>query len=151
MCYTIFISTTSPEDFEDLPEALYRFEIPNETNDAEPLSMLRYPNRWYLSGRYGGCSCHFRHESASNTSQVGPSQQFAPPEDWCPEDEEYVESTGAVYNIFARLIAEGHSLDVLDIWNGEDVSAVKTLGVSLKQVPRDSFQFFENYRFEVTA
>lgn len=149
MCYSVFISTTSAEDFSLLPTSLYRFEIPDNDSDAEPLGVLKHPHKWYLASRYGGCSCHYRHESADNTSETGPSQTFGPPEDWCPEDAEYVESTAAVYDVFQRVIAEGNQLDALDIWNGADVGIVRAINVSLARTPRESFRFFENHRFEL--
>lgn len=145
MCYVIYLSTTSGEDFTQLPTDLYRFEHADGTNDAEPVKLLHYANKWVLICRHGGCSCHYRHSVASDRN----APEFGPPEDWCPEDADDIESTSAVYDCFARILAEGHRLDVLDNWNGENLDSIKSPPVSLAAVPRESFKFFENYRFDL--
>ena len=72
---------------------------------------------------------------------------FGPPEAWFPEDADDIESTGAVYDVLARIVASGHRLDIIDTWNGAPSEAVRDLPVSLAHVPRDWFRFFENRRF----
>lgn len=144
MCHVIHVSTTSLEDFLQLPTDHYRFEQPDEATDKESLGLLKHPNKWYLSGRHGGCSCHFRHFHG-----FGLVSDFWPPKDWYPEDDDEIEATAAVYDVFARIVAEGHQLDMLDTWNDEGLDSVVSISVSLSQVPRESFRFFENYRFEM--
>src|SRR5579862_3037159 len=102
MCYLIHVSTSSTEDFSQLPTDLYRFEHANQQCDEEPLKLLKHSNKWFLSCRYGGCSCHYRHLEC-----VGRDPESGPPEDWFPEDDDDIESTAAVYDVFARVIAEG--------------------------------------------
>ena len=145
MCYVIYLSTSSGEDFLQLPTDLYRFEHADAPGEAQAIGLLKYANKWLLLCRYGGCSCHYRHLAGS----VGREPEFGPPEDWCPEDDDNIESTAAVYDVFARILAEGHRLDVLDIWNGENLEAVTSIAVSLSSVPRQAFGFFENYQFEL--
>lgn len=145
MCYEIYVSTNSPEDLGMLSRNLFRFGQPDEEREAGPIAMLSYPNKWYLSGRYGGCSCHFRHLSIWSES-LG----FGAPEDWFPEEVEEVESTAAAYDLFSRLVAEGWSLEALDTSSGANLGDMKSMKVSMGEVPRDSFRFFENFRFEFT-
>src|SRR5438105_4568891 len=104
MCYVIYLSTTSEEDFLQLPTDLYRFEHADAPGDAPAIGLLQYANKWYLSSRYGGCSCHYRHLAGSDRS----APAFGPPEDWCPEDDDNIESTAAVYDVFARILAAGN-------------------------------------------
>jgi hypothetical protein len=140
MCYVIYLSTTSDEDFRALAEtqfSLYRAE------DAP--DVLYHPHRWYLECQYGGCSCHFRHlhESAEMC--------FGPPEDCPPEDDDDIEATAAVYDLIKRLVQSGHGVDLVDTWSDELRSPTPTLEVSLSKVARESFRFFHGYHFAFIA
>ena len=75
---------------------------------------------------------------------------FAPPADWCPEDAEDIEATRAVYDALAVLLAEGHKVDVMDIGANAPPEAITTLDVSLSEVDRDAFRFFENHKFNLS-
>ena len=57
--------------------------------------LLKYKNKWYL-GSSQGCSCGFRHLMTSNFEDLG----FAEPEDRFPEDQDDIEATLKVVNIF---------------------------------------------------
>ena len=144
MCYTIYLSTTSGEDLSDLNDGPFFFYRPSEHDDPDMLALLEHPSRWYLGSQYGGCSCHFRHV------QMDREPEFVPPEDWCPEDEDDIEATKAVYDVLSRIVSEGHKLDLLSIWEGCSPDAVKAARFSLSEVPRESFRFFEDYRFVVS-
>lgn len=141
MCYSINLSTTSDEDLSKLNDGPFFFLAPTHPGDLEFLALLEHPNKWCLSCQYGGCSCYFRHREG--VEPLG----FGPPLDWYQEDEDDHESTKAVYDVLLRLVSEGHELDLLDIWEGCTPSDVKTKEVSLKEVSRDDFAFFENCRF----
>lgn len=141
MCYTIFLSTTSPEALDALPSHLYQFSRPTEAEVKAIGGLLKHPYHWYLTGPYGGCSCHFRHLGE------GSHMYFSAPEDWDPEDAEEIESTMAVYDALAHILASGNALDLIDLWNGMGPEGVKDLPVSLRDVTRERFRFFENYRF----
>lgn len=152
MCYTIYLSTTTEEDLSKLTSEVIRFEpildwvpdpIPGEDDSLEGL--MCHPHLWFLVSRYGGCSCHYRHLGK------GSDMRFGPPEDWSPEDDEDVESTQAVYDVFARILREGHELDVLDVWANTPVDSVSTIEVRLSQVPRESFRFFDGTRFQFVS
>jgi len=141
VCYSIYLSTTSEEDLSVLPSTLFRFIPATEDYDVEILSLLDHPARWHLECQYGGCSCHFRH--LGEGSDLG----FAPPADWCPEDDDDIESTKAAYDVIAHILAGGHKLDLVDVWTDAKAAEVTTLDVSLSEVQRDSFRFFENRKF----
>jgi hypothetical protein len=72
---------------------------------------------------------------------------FGPPEDWFPEDEDNIEATIVAFHFFARLVREGHGVDVVDVWTGEGVESIQELEVSVDEMPAESFRFFQNYRF----
>ncbi len=146
MCYAVFLSTTSSEDLSTLPTDQFRFEAPDSKEDDNALRLLRYPHKWYLACRYGGCSCHYRHLSSDPASS---EPWFDPPEDWLPEDGDDVESTMALYDELTRIVNEGHRVDVLDSWNCEGLESVHDLSVSVAEVPRECFRFFQNVRFDL--
>lgn len=74
---------------------------------------------------------------------------FAPPTDWFSEDADDVTSTKTVYDVLARLLTEGHKVDLVDVWENIPPEAITALNVSLGEVDRDSFQFFENHKFDL--
>jgi hypothetical protein len=143
MCYLIYLSTTSPEDLSRLPSKLYHFRPIAKEDDPAIVNLLDNPAQWYLECQYGGCSCHFRHLDG------GRETDFFPPADWFPEDAEDIEATRAVYDLLARLLAEGHGVDLVDIWNGTPPEVITVLDVSLSEVGRDSFRFFEHRKFHL--
>lgn len=143
MCYLIYLSTTSQEDLSRLPSELYRFRPLTEEDDPAIVNLLAHPARWFLECRYGACSCHFRHLDG------GRATDFSPPADWFPEDADDIEATKAVYDVLARLLAEGQKVDLLDIWTDTPPEAVTSLNVSLSKVDRDSFRFFEHRKFNL--
>lgn len=144
MCYSIYLSTTSQEDLSSLPSTLYRFLPLTEEDDPDILRLLDYPVQWYLQCRYGGCSCYFRHLGA------GSDMNFAPPEDWFPEDLDDLEATQAVYEVLVRILAEGHRVDLVDAWTDAQPETITLLDVSVSEVPQDNFRFFENHKFNMS-
>ena len=145
MCHIIHVSTSSQKDLTQLPTELYQFVDVDRENDGPTLNLLAHPNKFLLLCRYGGCSCHYRHSGA-----LGTEPWFGPPEDWNPEDEDDIESTRAVYEVFKRIVDEGHKLDVLCTWNSENLENVRSMDVSLSDVLPEVFRFFEGVRFEVS-
>jgi len=75
---------------------------------------------------------------------------FAPPEDWNPEDEDNIEATGAVYDVLVGILTGGHKVDLIDAWSNTLLEAITALDVSLSEVDRDSFRFFENRKFNLS-
>ncbi len=105
MCYSIYMSTTSEEDFSKNECELF-FLCPLENaSDFESAKVLAHPNRWFLMCQYGGCSCHFRHD----TGQIG----FGPVLDWYPEDDDDVEATQAFCETYYTGFSEGYQVDFL--------------------------------------
>ncbi len=143
MCFTIYLSTTSGEDLSLLPSKLYQFIPLTMEYSADIIKRLDYPNPWFLVGQYGSCSCQFRHLIELN------DMWFGPPKDWCPEDPEDIEATKAVYQIFAKLVADGHSIDLIGLWSGREQAPLTNMTVSLSEIGEDSFRFFENYKFNL--
>ena len=76
---------------------------------------------------------------------------FEPPQDWCPEDSDNVEATLAAYEVFKRIIASGHQLDVVDVWDDMKPEEVEIVRVVLSEVSADHFRFFENRKFIMYA
>ena len=147
MCHSIYFSTTSDEDLTLLPQDLFIICRAYHEYNSNELSVLRYPQTWYLVCQYGACSCHFRH-----VLKYAPQlRYFSAVEDWNPEDDDDVESTSAMYDVFVRLVTEGHALDVLDIWEGDEASSITSMTVSVSDVPRNAFRFFDGVRFELVA
>lgn len=143
MCYSIYLSTTSQEDLSRLPSTLYNFLPLTEDDEPDIIHLLDYSARWYLQCQYGGCSCHFRHLA------VGSDMDFAPPEDWFPEDSEDIEATQAVYDVLAGILADGHQVDLMDVWSDAQPEEITVLDVSLSEVQQDTFRFFENHKFNL--
>lgn len=141
MCYSLYLSTTANEDLAVLTSSLFIFE-PHAVRDDDGIGEgLANPHKWVLTGRHGGCSCHFRHVVQGN------EPVFDPPMDEFPEDAEEVESTVAIYELFNRLVTAGHRVDVVDLWDGTPPEYARSIEVSLSQVPAQAFRFFEGYRF----
>jgi len=144
MCYSIYLSTDSDQVLSAHPSELFLFRRPNDEEAREVRALLAYPNIWYLSSRYGGCSCHYRHllyESAS----LG----FGEPVEWFSEDLDDIESTEAVHDLFSEFVVRGVKIDLVDLWGNEAVDEFEQITVSLHSVPRNAFRFFEGYRFEL--
>lgn len=144
MCYSVYLSTTSPEDLSSLPSNLYRFRPLTEEDEPAIVTLLDHSAQWYLECQYGGCSCHFRHLCEGN------ERAFSPPADWFPEDADDIEATKAVYDVLAGLLASGHKVDLLDLWEDTEPDAITTLDLSLSTVDRDAFRFFESCKFNLS-
>jgi hypothetical protein len=140
MCYSVYFSTDSSEDLAKSPSVFYSvcpFEV---ESDSQVVDLLGYTQRRFLESRYGGCSCHFRHSM---------TEEFGPVEDWDPEDADDVEATEHFYDLLSRILAEGHRLDIVDIWTDTPVQDVRSIDVFLHRLPRDQFRFLEGIRFEL--
>ena len=138
--------------------SLVKLTLSNEPNDlgevdnseeAQLLRLLSYSNNWYLSGKYGGCSCHFRHTEGGYhpTTKQTSMPYFSIPEDWSPEDPEDVESTAAFYDALVQIVNTGYQVEILDAWSGTKPTRIRTIPISLTKVPRDKFRFFNGFRF----
>ena len=160
MCYSVYLSTNSNEDLSLIKSeefSLSRLTTKDEpderdmdnTEEAQLLRLLSHSNNWYLSGKNGGCSCHFRHTEES--FQPNMKKTFMPyfsiPEDWSPEDPEDVESTASFYDALVLMVSRGYQVEILDTWTGTKPARIRSMPVSLSTVSRDQFRFFNGFRF----
>lgn len=141
MCYSIYLSTDSPQDLAAEVFAHLQFGMPApDPAHEELLPLFAHPRRWYLSRReYGGCSCHFRHSMDEAT--------FEPPQDWFPEDADDIAASREAYRAFRKIVSDGYGLDLISVWDME-TAEVKKLVVPLSSMGEDSFRFFSGYRFD---
>lgn len=164
MCYSVYLSTTCEDDLSLLKYEDFTLEsiaLSNELDDmgdmdnseeAQLLRLLTYSNYWYLSGKYGGCSCHFRHDGSLDLPEgfEGQKPSFGSPEDWRHEDEEDVESTKVVYDWLTSMLSVGHSIDLIDWWTDSNPEKLQIFDVKLQDVPREEFRFFGNGKFNLS-
>lgn len=142
MCYMIVLSTDSDRDLTLLNSDLVVFA--REMPASPQAALLRYRHRWYL-GSCEGCSCGFRHLERSSTS-LG----FGQPEDWFPEEPQYVAATIEAVAALRAILADGATLDCIDAWasdNPKPEPLAGTLSVDLGTLPAAHFRFFEGHRF----
>jgi hypothetical protein len=145
MCHLTCISTTSIEDFAGVDDVHFRLEWLGDGSSEPSARFLEYPNKWFLSGKYGGCSCHFR-----NFMRGWEDLGFHEELDWSPEDEEDVESTRAFYDFMVRVVSEGNKLDTVTVWTGDEpFDRIWTRDVSLSEVSREAFLFLDDYRYRI--
>lgn len=85
MCYSVYISTDSPEDLSGRNSELIRFEKVTDSNGDPCATLLDFSNQWYIGSR-AGCSCAFRHLTA-------PELGFSDPVDWYEEQQDDLEAT----------------------------------------------------------
>lgn len=143
MCYSIFLSTDSTEDFAINTYLYLCFskDLSPEPSEQDLLPLLAYPNRWFLNrSEFGGCSCHFLHSRDDH--------QFREPLDWLPQGADDVSATEEAYNVFSEIIRSGYKLDVLDVFSNRETNIeIRDLEISFGSIEAISFRFFENYRF----
>jgi hypothetical protein len=144
MCYLVFISTNTEEDLADLSTGRFSFERACGPDSSSARKILKHKNLWNLLSRNSGCSCGFRHLSVES----GPLE-FEPPQDWAEVDPDDVISTQEVYDFFSELVDQGYSVDVVDIWNEENIEDVQSCEIHLDAISREAFHFFEGWRFEL--
>ncbi|WP_220814208.1 hypothetical protein [Pseudomonas paralcaligenes] len=106
MCYMTVISTTSEVDLTLLNTPLMQFS--RSISGVPEAELLQYPQKWFL-GSKDGCSCDFRHLDRGS-ADLG----FSQPVDWWPEDQEDIDATLQVLEVFRSILAGGHDLDCID-------------------------------------
>jgi hypothetical protein len=143
MCYSLYLSTSSPENLTRYNSELVRFEPLDKADsagvDGDSLRALRNSHVWFV-GSKAGCSCTFRHV-------VEDSVDFREPEDWCPEEEDEVKATIELYRAIASLRAAGHQVDCLDLWVDTPADQIREKPVNLAAVPEKAFRLLEMYHF----
>jgi hypothetical protein len=143
MCFSLYISTDSPEDLRSCTTELVRFQKAEdyEYKATEFISILQFPNRWFV-GSKSGCSCTFRHLHCSAVD-LG----FGAPEGWYEEGQDNLDATQQLYQVIHNLLRSGFRLDCIDHWAGAEPKDITVLPVSLQAVSKEAFRLFENYRF----
>ena len=136
MCYSLYLSTNYSADLTRYNSELLKFKrLDAAANDR--INHLRHGQRWYV-GSKSECSCTFRHLPSV---ELG----FAEPVAWYPEGAAELRATAELYRLIARLVAAGHQVDCLDIWEGADLQAISEQVVNLEAVSETAFRLFENY------
>jgi len=139
MCYTVYLSTNSPEDLTNQNTELVTFEKYNDEESEPVTKLLGNPNKWYVGSR-AGCSCTFRHLTSYDLG-------FGEPVDWYKEGQDDINATLNLYDVIHLLVSAGYEVDLIDKWEGANPKSFKLLEVSLKKVPPKAFRLYENHRF----
>jgi hypothetical protein len=145
MCYGVYISTDSPKNLAESNSELVRFEKVTDPNSDPCISLLEFPNKWYV-GSKSGCSCTFRHLHPASV-KLG----FSKPEDWYKEEQDELDATRELYGTLSNILSSGYQLDLVDRWEGSQPGDVTTLDVSLDKVPERAFRMFEDHKFRLKA
>jgi hypothetical protein len=142
MCYAVYVSTDCDKDLSTGNSELVRFERVGDPGADPCISLLSYPNRWYV-GSKSGCSCMFRH---LHSVDLG----FGEPVDWYKEEQDELSATAELYRALEPLLLSGRQVDLLDRWEGAKPDDIKILDVSLDDVSEQAFRMFENQMFRLT-
>jgi hypothetical protein len=139
MCYVLLLSTTATEDLTVHNTELVQFS--RALPQSAAVTELKYINKWYI-GSQSGCSCAFRH-----LYSVGLG--FGEPVGWYPEGPDAIAATVQVIRLVRALLAQGHHVDCIDVWEHQDLSPVPTdaLNVDVSAIKDSEFRFFENHHF----
>jgi hypothetical protein len=142
MCYSVYISTDSPEDLRVRDSELVRFEKVTDSSIDPCAQLLDFANRWYV-GSKSGCSCTLRHLASSDLG-------FSAPVEWYPEEEPALAATHELYAVLTALLSSGYKVDLVDLWEATGLDNVTTLDVSFNDVSATAFRLFENHKFRLT-
>ena len=141
MCYSVYISTNCPDDLAVVSTDALRFERPDEEKQTPCPTLFDSRNTWFV-GSSSGCSCTFRH-LCKESIDLG----FDVPQDWCPEAQEEIQATRALYDVLQDIVNRGFHLSLLDCWNGQENEVVSESEVSFSKVSADQFRLFEGCHF----
>ena len=145
MCYDVYLSTNSPENLSNYNNELVKFTKVVQAQNEPVAQHLSHSYKWYV-GSKSDCSCTFRH-------LVSIELGFGEPVDWYEEDQDEINATMSLYVVINSLVSSGHQVDCIDIWHGENPESfenLKTIEISLKKVPLQSFRLFENHKFVIS-
>lgn len=143
MCYTLTLSTDSPEDLAKFNDGHLFFEKTNTSHTANP---LRYAHQYEIATmQKGNCSCHLRVFDEDLSKEMG----FCALQDWLDEKEDAdVLATRRLFEILKSLVNQGYKVDSLMLWNDETPAHIKNIPVPVNEVEVSHFAFFENTHFE---
>ena len=138
MCYELYLSTSSTEDLSRYNSEWISFGNPDRLDDRY-VGILRHERKWYV-GSKSGCSCTFRYLAGGDLG-------FDEPQDWLPEEQDELRATADLYRVVASLVQGGEKVDCLALWPGAEPARIKTMSVSLSEVPQKAFRLFEDHHF----
>ena len=141
MCYGVYISTDSMEDLSRRNSELVRFEKVSDSNADPCVTLLDFPNQWYV-GSKSGCSCTFRHLTSIDLG-------FSDPVDWYKEEQDELDATWELYSTLTDLLSSGNHVDLIDRWEGAQPEDIIIVDVSLDVVSKTAFRMFENHKFKL--
>ncbi len=140
MCYQVFLSTDTNEDLSVNDCDLVKFskDFPFKLSEGT----LKYENLWHVQSE-AVCSCSFRHLSST---ELG----FGEPEDWYPEEDEFIEATEKFTQIIRAMLKRNIKVDCVDIWQDDTLklNELPSMDVDLSTIKDTEFRFFENYYFK---
>lgn len=136
MCYSVFMSTSSPEDLASRATPLITF---HKRAADETLPPLLHDHQWFV-GSKSGCSCTFRH---ATSAQLG----FGKPEEWYPDEPDEIAATATFIAMVRQVLADGYEVDCVDLWAEGAAGKIVTREVDLAAVSDQEFRFFENVHF----
>jgi len=137
MCYSVYLSTNSDQNFSRENSDLIRFR---KMAADEPFgSMLQHEHKLYV-GSKSGCSCTFRHLTSV---ELG----FSEPVDWYEEAKDEILATRSLIMIIRKLIDRGDQVDCIDVWYGAAEEDIVKKTVNLHTLENKQFRFFENHLF----
>lgn len=143
MCNAVYISTDSAEELGKRSSDLVRFERVTDMGSDPCISLLDFPNKWYVGSR-SGCSCTFRH-LLPESLELG----FHEPESWFKEEQDEIDATCELYRTLEHILSAGHRLDLVDRWEGSTPDDITTIDVSLDDVSEREFTLFEDHKFRL--
>ena len=141
MCYSVYISTDSPEDLTKHNSELVKFDRIADSEDNPCIGLLEFPHKWYI-GSKAGCSCSFRHLMSV---ELG----FSDPVDWYEEEQDDLDATRELYFILNELLSKDYHVDLIDSWHSVQPEDMVTIDVSFNDVSSTAFRLFENYKFKL--
>jgi len=138
MCYMLYVSTSSRIDLSRYNSEYLRFGPPERGACPQP-TILENEYKWFV-GSMSECSCTFRRLAGGDLG-------FDDPQDSLPEDEDEIKATAELYRVIASLVQAGCKVDTLNIWLDDNPVQPTRIPVSLAEVSKKAFRFFENYHF----
>ncbi len=143
MCYSVYLSTDSPENLADRNSALVRFDPVSDPASDPSIALLAFPNHWEVKSK-SDCGCTFRHLHTSSVN-LG----FSEPVDWYEEEQDGLDATRQLYVTLNDILTSGHRVDLVDHWSDSPVSNIQTLDVSFDEVEEKTFRLFEDHKFRL--
>ncbi len=156
MCHVVYISTDYTHDLSGVHGDRAELEKCGEYDNFDSCQeVLESDNVYFVRDTLSGCSCAFRHllqfEPNERDFKVDVSKYtFGSPVDepWMEDDEDDVANTLVLFDLIQEVLSKGFKVDLVDSWEGDNPSLIKTVPVKLSEVSRNAFRLFTYCRFE---